>query len=255
VPIAILSALEVEITSLLDSAEGLIREDLAGWSVWRGRLVGREVILAHSGLGKVNTAALTALIWERDQPDSFIFTGVAGALDPALAIGDIVVAERTIQHDAGVITDEGLEIYQAGHVPFFNPTDEFGYRPPADLLDTVRAVAAEVALSPVLDHMPTIILGTIVTGDVFVVDPATRDRLRDALGAQAVEMEGAALAQVSSRLGIDHLVIRAISDLAGEEAIDDFDRFLPEVAANSTRLVTALVERLENHDRDRALGS
>jgi adenosylhomocysteine nucleosidase len=166
------------------------------------------------------------------------FTGVAGAIDPSLSVGDLVVARRTIQHDAGVITPGGLERYQAGHVPFFNPTDAFGYEPSPGLLAAATSVIDEIELRPVLDRHPLATLGTIVTGDQFLQDPVTRDRLLAELSAQVIEMEGAALAQFTSRVGCDHIVVRSVSDLAGEESTIDFERFLPEVAGSPSPSLT-----------------
>lgn len=253
--VCVVAALQAEIDRLVAALETPQRSYVAGWPTWQGRLGIHDVVVARAGIGKVNTAALSALLWDRFQPSTLIFTGVAGAIDPELSVGDIVVAERTIQHDAGVVTTGGLERYQPGHIPFFNPTDQFGYAPSAGVLASVRSVIDEVELSPVRARRPSIKLGTIVTGDQFLQDPATRDRLFAELGAQAVEMEGAALAQFASRVGCDHIVVRSISDLAGEESDIDFERFLPEVAANSARFTAALIGRLEEDDRDLPIGS
>ncbi len=241
---AVISALRPETEELLLAMENHNQVGIRGWPTWTGSLDDRRVVLAQAGLGKVNTAALTAIIWERYRISTVIFTGVAGGLDPGLDVGDIVIGERTIQHDAGVLGPEGLERYQAGHIPFFNPTDEFGYTPSPGLLEATVEVARDVHLTPVLDRQPKVRVGSILTGDQFLNDPETRDRLFSDLGAQAVEMEGAALGQVAARLGMDHIVIRSLSDLAGAESIRHFDRFLTQVAANSARLVLQLVTRL-----------
>lgn len=253
--IAVLSALQTELDLLLDSIDEPMSKPIAGWPVWTGHIEHTEIVLAKAGLGKVNTAALSALVWERHQASLMIFTGVAGGLDPNLGVGDLVVADRTIQHDAGVVTPDGLERYQAGHVPFFNPTDELGYAPSPTILQLVQDLLPSLRLTPVLDRPPQIVFGTILTGDVFLADAKTRDRLFAELPAHAIEMEGAALAQTCSRLGVDHIVIRSLSDLAGDSADQHFDRFLAEVSANSARLVLALLHRLEEDDRDLPVGA
>lgn len=252
--IAVISALQTELELLIETLQDVDPGEIAGWPTWTGQRSGHHVVLARAGLGKVNTAALSALVWERFRPSLLVFTGVAGALDPSLSVGDVVVAERSIQHDAGVLTPAGLERYQAGHVPFFNPTEEFGYAPTEEMLQTVRRVIGDLELSPVLDRVPSVTVGTIVTGDQFLQDTATRDRLFTELGAQAIEMEGAALAQFASRVGCDHVVIRSLSDLAGESSTVDFERYLSEAASNSARLTGALIDRLQEHDRDLTAG-
>lgn len=243
-PVVILSALKAEIELLVNSLEGASKTEVGGWPIWVGSIAGRDLVLGRAGLGKVNTAALTAVLWDRYRPDLFIFTGVAGGLDPALGIGDIVIGEDSIQHDWGVVASDGLRPYQAGHVPFFNPTDEFGYVPSQKILRLMRSVASAVDLKPVLGRAPTITFGRIVTGDQFIQDTHTRDRLHLEFGARAVEMEGAALGQVASRFGVDHLLIRALSDLASGESPRHFDRFVSQVASNSALLVRALIARL-----------
>ena len=254
-PVAVLSALGEEISLLIESLQRPAKDQMAVWPTWTGRFVETEVVLAAAGPGKVNTAALASIIWARHQPSVFIFSGVAGALDPSLEIGDLVIGERTIQHDAGVIGPEGFERYQAGHIPFYNPTDELGFASTDRLLELVRSVSGHAHLTPVLDRDPTIRFGTILTGDQFLHDGPTRDRLHTELSALAIEMEGAALGQAAASLGADHIVIRSISDRAGADAIVDFDRFLPEAAANSARLVLALVSRFEDHHRDLTVGA
>src|SRR3954447_19218630 len=87
-----------------------------------GAIDGHDVVLAGSGMGKVNASLVTTLLADRFGCRTIVFSGVAGGLDPALAIGDIVVAERVIQHDAGVLEDERVRVYQPGHAPIINPT-------------------------------------------------------------------------------------------------------------------------------------
>lgn len=108
----------------------------------------------------------------------------------------------------------------------------------------MRVIAANVLLTPVLDRDPKITFGTILTGDQFLQDEHLRDQLFSELGAQAIEMEGAALGQTAARLGVDHLVIRSLSDLAAGESVEHFDRFVAQVAANSAHLVVELLRRL-----------
>lgn len=199
-------------------------------------------VLVESGIGKVNAALVTTRLILEHRPDVILFTGVAGGLDPNLGVGDVVVGERTIQHDAGVHFDGRLEPYQAGHVPFFNPTEILGYYPSPELLAAARRAVEEVALGEVLGREPRAMTGVILTGDQFIRSRLVRERLHRDFGAQAVEMEGAAVAQVADHFGVDCLVVRAVSDMAGEESHLDFARFTAEVAANSARVVERLVE-------------
>ncbi|MEN8233603.1 MAG: 5'-methylthioadenosine/adenosylhomocysteine nucleosidase [Actinomycetota bacterium] len=239
-PVLIMSALPEELAALRGAMEDTESFEIAGHEFWRGTIGVHTVAMTTVGIGKVNAAVAATLALDHVQPRLVVFTGVAGSLDEAVHIGDVVVAERVVPHDTGTLGPDGLERYQPGHVAFLNPTERFGYEPPNDLLDRVREATAGLRLSPVLGRQPEIVFGKVATGDQFINDERERRSLHDDLGAQAVEMEGVAVAQVADQFGVPCLVIRAVSDLAGSGAKMDFDRFVAEVSANST-LVTCTV--------------
>jgi adenosylhomocysteine nucleosidase len=142
-----------------------------------------------------------------------------------------------------VIEDGRLLTYQAGHVPFFNPTDRLGYLADPELLARVKEQLRGVALPPLSraagghDQPPRIVYGTILSGDQYLHCEATRERLHRELGGLAIEMEGGALGQVCEAFGIPWLDIRALSDLAGRDSRFDFMAFVDEVAASSAMIL------------------
>ena len=212
-----------------------------------GRIDDHEVALVGAGIGKVNTAMVATLLADRFGCRLIVFSGVAGGLDPALRIGDVVIADRTLQHDAGVIEDGRLATYQAGHVPFFNPTDRLGYPVEPALLTRIRARLEGFVLPPLsrvaggVGAAPRIVFGTILSGDQYIHCESTRERLFGELGGAAVEMEGGALGQVAEAFAIPFLDIRALSDLAGRESRFDFAAFVHEVAGSSARILRHLL--------------
>lgn len=245
--IGILCAIPQELGHLHEALAGDGMRVEAGLRFVTGRLDDHEVVLVGAGVGKVNTAMTATLLARQLGCRLIVFSGVAGGLDPALRIGDVVIADRTVQHDAGVIENERLATYQAGHVPFFNPTDRLGYPVEPALLDRLRDRLAGFALPPLsraaggAGSAPKIAFGTILSGDQYIHCEATRERLHRELGGLAVEMEGGALGQVCEAFGLPWLDIRALSDLAGKESRFDFAAFVQEVAASSALILRRLL--------------
>jgi adenosylhomocysteine nucleosidase len=246
-PIGLICAITQELADLRAVLEHDKRVRIGGFDLDQGGLDGRPVVLAEAGIGKVNTATVATLLAVRFEVRALVFSGVAGGLDPELAIGDVVIAERAVQHDAGVIEEGRLHPYQAGHVPFFNPTPDLGYAVRPDLLARVRARLEGLDLAPLsaaaggTGRRPKLVYGTILAGDQFIHCEATRARLHREFEAQAVAMEGAALAQVAERLGVPWLEIRALSDLAGKDSRFDFAKFVDEVAKSSAQILRRLL--------------
>jgi adenosylhomocysteine nucleosidase len=245
--IGLICAIPQELIELRAALDHDRRIEIGRFGFDQGRLDGQPVVLAEAGIGKVNTAAVATLLAAQFHARILVFSGVAGGLDPALAIGDVVIATRAIQHDCGVIEDQRLQPYQAGHVPFFNPTEELGYAVEPALLERVRERLEGLALPPLsalaggAGRRPQLVYGTILAGDQFIHCEATRERLHREFEAQAVAMEGAALAQVAERLGVPWLEIRALSDLAGADSRFDFAKFVEEVAQSSALILRRLL--------------
>jgi adenosylhomocysteine nucleosidase len=245
--IGLICAIPQELAHLQAALEASGSIGVGGVRFTHGRLDGHEVVLVGAGIGKVNTALVATLLADRFGCRLIVFSGVAGGLDPALRIGDVVIADRTLQHDAGVIEDGRIATYQAGHVPFFNPTDRLGYPVDPSLVDRLRSRLDGFVLPPLsraaggAGAAPRIVFGSILSGDQYIHCEATRERLFRDLGGAAVEMEGGALAQVAEAFGINYLDIRALSDLAGKDSRFDFAAFVSEVAGASAAILRRLL--------------
>ncbi len=243
-PVLIISALPSELAELRKAMVDSEEIDVSGHEFQRGKIGAHDVVVTVAGIGKVNAAMIATLAIDHFHPSVIVVTGVAGAIDETLRIGDVVVAEHVLHHDTGVLEPDGFRLYQSGHVPFFNPTEQLGYRPSDELLGRVRQRLAGFELSPVLGNQPSVVFGTVATGDQFLESDIERRRLHATLGAHVVEMESAAVAQIAGHFGVDHLVIRAVSDLAGSDAAFDFERFLDDVSINSANVVRAILDVL-----------
>ena len=245
--IGVICALPQEFEHLRGALDYTGGVDVAHTRFDEGTLDGQEVVLTTAGMGKVNAAIVTTILADRFRCRSIVVSGVAGGLDPELDIGDVVVADRIIQHDAGLIEGGELAVYQPGHVPFINPTERLGYPIDADLLARIKSELAGFPLAPLSaaaggrNTPPRIEFGTILSGDQYLHCEATRDRFHSELGGRAIEMEGGAAAQVCEAFGIPWVVIRALSDLAGRDSSFDFGQFAGEVAASSAAILRRLL--------------
>ena len=245
--IGLLCAIPQELAQLDRELQGRQTTTIAGQEFHQGTLDGHEVVLVGAGIGKTNTAVAATLLADRFKARLIIFTGVAGGLDPQLHIGDVVIADSTLQHDAGVFENEQISTYQAGHVPFFNPTDQLGYPVDPALIERVKSALEGFALPPLSaaaggsGREPVITFGRILSGDQYIHCEATRNRLFASLGGKAVEMEGGTLGQVCERFAIPFLDIRALSDLAGRDSRFDFAAFVDAVAASSAKILRQIL--------------
>ncbi len=228
--IGIIGAMEQEVAILRSQMRQVQVLSLAGCEFYAGSLAGKEVILTRSGIGKVAAAVATTLLLERFSPDCVINTGSAGGFDPALNVGDLVISSEVRHHDVDV-TAFGYELGQVPRMPAAFEGD-------ARLITLAQAAVAEV---PELHSK----LGLICTGDQFMCDPARIDKARaDFPGMAAVEMEGAAIAQVCYQFHIPFVVIRSLSDIAGKESPHTFDAYLETAALHSSQLVLAMLSRM-----------
>ena len=233
--IGLICAIPQELAALQRDLAQTHTEAAAHTTFVTGVLDGHEVVLAGSGMGKVNAAIVSTLLADRFGCRTIVFSGVAGGLDPALSIGDVVVADRIVQHDAGVLENGMIRTYQPGHAPIINPTERLGYPVDPELLARVKAR---------LEAMPVpgqIVYGTVLSGDQYLNCETTRQRLLSELDGKAIEMEGGAVAQVCEAFGLPWLVIRALSDLAGGNALFDFTAFVEQASATSAIILRRLL--------------
>ena len=236
-PIGILCAMEEEQALLVAALGDPPALPGAGLEARRGRLEDYDVVVAAAGVGKVRAAATATLLMERFRCRALVLTGVAGGLTADLAIGDLVIAERVIDIDYGRLTDTGRRVYQPGTLPLPGVRPDPGYLLPADVTERIRARLAATSLKATL--------GTVLTGDAFLASARLRDELAVQWSALAIEMEGSAVCGVAERFGVPWLVVRALSDRAGDESVSDFTASLSSAAAASARLVRELLPILD----------
>jgi adenosylhomocysteine nucleosidase len=242
---AILGAFSQEIKLLEDSLQHKSEVRIKGIRFLTGELRGRSVVIALTGVGKVNAAMTSTILLMNWNPEQLIFTGIAGGIHPNLLPGDIVIASTTFEHDYGKIDSTGFTLR-----PTRNPTSgELNpiYFPADDtLLQKAQTIALQTKYKTVGNRTLKVITGIIATGDVFVNANQKVEELRTKFRADATEMEGAAVAQVCFSLKIPCLVIRSISDNANAKAQLDMKSFEYLAAYNSASLVLGILNNLNN---------
>ena len=224
-----MGAMEDEVRLIRADLEEI--EELDGpCELLRGRLEGTPVVLAKCGIGKVN-AALAASAMVQAGATSIVFTGVAGAVASELGIGDVVVGNKFSQHDADDTAFGNPIGIIPGEPPFWEPNPDLS----AAVLDALRE------LEEPRGHQ--VVAGPIVSGDQFIAQAEKVAWLHATFGASAVEMEGAALAQAASHLGVPFAVVRILSDSADGDAVADFPAFLNDAAHRGRDLAHALAKQ------------
>ena len=237
---AILSALAEEQQGLLEQLVQPVKLTRAGRDFWQGELHGRRVVLALSKIGKVAAATTATTLIEAFGVHRIVFTGVAGGVGPGVQVGDVVVASDFVQHDMNA-----SPLFARYEVPLYGQT-RFACDP------ALTALLMQAATQAMQGAPPTgrVHGGLIASGDQFVASAATtRQLLADLRAAghapQAVEMEGAAVAQVCFDYGLPFAAVRTISDRADDSAHVDFPQFVSEVARHyALSIMNALVRSL-----------
>jgi adenosylhomocysteine nucleosidase len=248
----ILGAFELEVAGLKDELDHAHTHTIQGIAFHSGEVQGRSVVIAVSGIGKVNAAVAVSLLIEHYEPSEVLVVGIAGALNPELEPGDVVIAKRVAHHDQGEYTPDGFwprpsrSPFSGGENPpfFIIDNDLLELAKLSSLEDAADIESLDDAWLPVTTHV-----GAIVSGDSFIASPAKRSDLRQLYNADAVDMESAAIAQVCWQHGVPFLAIKGISDRADEGAIPDARAFTEIAALNASALTRRILNELCSESR------
>ncbi|MDO7905282.1 5'-methylthioadenosine/adenosylhomocysteine nucleosidase [Paenibacillus sp. JX-17] len=226
----IIGAMDEEVELLLAAMGGEAEtEQVAGVAFTTGMIYGRSVVVCKSGVGKVNAAVTTQILVDRYDVERVIFTGVAGAVDPDLNVGDIVISTSCVHHDMDV-TALG---YEHGVIPY-QEVSSFA-------ADPALVELAEQACRELHYHYLT---GIVLSGDQFIADREHVLWLHKQLNGSCTEMEGAAVAQACHMNGVPFLILRSMSDKADGSAHISFEQFTVEAARRSHHIVANMLEHL-----------
>lgn len=227
--VGIIGAMDIEVQSLVKDLEGAQGIVISGAKYTKGILNGKECVIAKSNPGKVNAAICAQTMILKFSPDYIINTGVAGAIESSLNVGDIAVAENVVQHDVdtsplgdpkGMIS--GINLIEI-------PCSEY-------LIEKVSQVLMEgdIAFSK----------GTIITGDQFIDNKERLYKLEEVFNGIACEMEGGSIGQVCYINGVEFIVLRSISDSADKDSAYSYEKFAELSASKSSKLVRKLLAEI-----------
>ncbi len=226
--IAILGAMPEEIEPLLEKLEKITRIDYADNSYYKAEYKGVELVIAYSKIGCAFSTLTATLLIEHFGCDRLLFSGVAGAINEELEIGDLIYANKLCKHD--------LDITAFGHPHGYVPEGKVYIYPDSDLI----AIAKEVANEKGIDLKE----GTIASGDQFISSNKKKEWIKRTFHADALEMEGYSVALVCDALNVPFFILRAISDSADSDASFDFDAFLEKSAKISADFILEMVEKI-----------
>ncbi len=229
--IGIIGAMEEEVAILKAFMEVEKVVEKASMLFVKGRFCGKDVVVVRSGIGKVNAAVCAQILVDVFNVDVLINTGVAGSLDAAIDIGDIVISTDAVQHDMDV-TALGDPL---GQIPRM---DTFSF--PADARLVELAVQANKEANPNIKTFT----GRVVSGDQFISSGADKERLVTVFGGKCAEMEGASIAHAAYLNKVPCVIIRAISDKADNSATMDYPEFEKRAIAQSVKLMHHLIPRI-----------
>ena len=233
-PVAIMGAMQEELAGLKQALQGLHTVKLGSRQVTTGTWHGHPVVLALSHIGKVAAATTATALIERFDVTEVIFTGVAGGLAPGVNVGDMVVATEFLQHDmdaSPLFPPMEVPLYGRAHFPTVVRLTQSLTKAAQDILKNPGQWLDLDVLHELHVQSPKVHAGLVVSGDRFVSTSGESKALQQRLPkALAVEMEGAAVAQVCFDYGVPFAAVRTVSDRADDSATHDFARFIHEVA-------------------------
>ena len=220
--IAVISAMQEELNRIVNRINITTETRIGNRTFYEGEFNGHQIVSVFSHWGKVAASMTTTILLTVFKVDKIIFTGVAGSISPDLNIGDIVIGKNLYQHDmdsSPILPRYEIPILKNSYIETPKEEIQRAFDAAKKIIDT---------------DFPTqkVIIGDIASGDEFVSEAATRNRINtDLPSVVCVEMEGAAVAQVCHDFGIPFVIIRTISDSANDNSHIDFPAFIKNIAS------------------------
>ncbi len=228
--IAVMCAMREELGPILKQVKVKETIEYANNKYYLATFQNKKLVLAYSKIGKVNAAMTATVLIEKFNADIVLFSGVAGAIDKDLKIGDLIIATKTLQHD--------VDLTVFGYKPGFIPESQIYFDCDKELNRIAKTVSKKLGIN--------VKKGIVASGDQFIHSREKKEWIAKTFAASAIEMEGGAVGCVCWNMKIPFFMLRAVSDSAEEGAGVDFDEFLESSSKLSARFLIEMLKEIEN---------
>jgi len=220
--IGIIVAEEKELIAVKNIMTDIKEVSIYEKTFYEGLIDNKSVILVKSNVGKVNSSRICQLLIDNFKPSLVINIGTAGSIDNVLDIGDVVVGDKLVQYDFDV-TPFGRKLGEIENIGEFIEVDK-------KLLNLFNDI--------------NVTIGTIATGDKFIIDNEEKNNIKNNFNALCIEMEGASIAQVCLLDKVPFLVIRCITDKQDGSSKVDFETFLESSSIKAASILKELLRKI-----------
>ena len=225
----IIAAMQEEMQEIKKIMAEIEEKKVYELTFFEGKINNKNVVLVESGVGKVNAARTTQILIDKFKVEAIINVGSAGCANNELEIGDIVIGKKLVQHDFD-ITAFGHPKGYISNVGQYLESDK-------KLIEQIKNAIKELENSDF-----KILVGTIASGDIFCTDAIMKEKIRNKFETDAIEMEGAAIAQVCKLDNIPFVVIRGISDSPNGNNEITFEQYLKKASQRCAQIIEKFFE-------------
>ena len=223
--IGIIVAEEKELNAVKNIMKDIEEINIYEKTFYKGTIENKNIVVVKSNVGKVNSSRVCQILIDKFKPALVINIGTAGSVNNKLDIGNVVVADNLVQYDFDV-TPFGRKLGEIENIGEFIEVDK-------NLLN--------------LFNNTNVIIGTIATGDKFIVNPEEKNNIKNIFNALCIEMEGASIAQVCFLDKVPFLVIRSITDKPDESSKIDFDTFLESSSIKAANILKEILKNIKDN--------
>ena len=226
--VGIIAAMQEEMNAIKEIMINIEEKQIYELTFIKGEINEKECVLVQGGIGKVNSSRVTQILIDNFDIEYIINVGSAGTANNELAIGDIVIGKNLVQHD--------FDITAFGHKKGYISNVGECIESDKELIEKFEKVIAKMENK---DYK--IKIGTIASGDIFCTENWVKEKINKKFGADAIEMEGAAIAQVCYLDKIPFIIVRSISDSPNGNNNITFEKYLELASRRCSEIIKKFI--------------